>query len=930
MRYIIGIDLGTTNSCVAFVDTEEIKAPVLSFKIPQLVDEGCIESLPVLPSFCYLASPHEWRQEAICLPWQQQASFLTGSFAQSEGAKVPTRLVQSAKSWLCHAAANRRDKILPIEAVNENVRISPVEATAYYLNHIRQAWNEIMAKGRPDAEFEAQEIVLTVPASFDEVARALTVEAARQAGYVKMTLLEEPQAAFYSWIAQHEGKWQEKLSEGMTILVCDVGGGTTDFSLIETASKNGSLAFQRMAVGDHLLLGGDNMDAAIVRFIEDKLSKKGCHVSAQQSLQLGHEARKAKEYLLGSDKNDFTECYRVLLQGSGSNVVQGSLSTEVSRQELQDLLLQGFFGFYSLAEALNLRKATGFRTMGLPYESEPSIIKHMAHFLVESGAEGEPKKPDFILFNGGSLKPTIFQEAIIRNLKSWFPDKPVKALPSFNLDLAVARGAAYFGKARRGMGIKIGGGLPRSYYLAIDIKDKEGRIEKKALTLVPRGSEEGYFYEPQTTFFLTPNTPVSFQLVTSHSRLHDKAGELVEIDAETMHLLPSIQTILRFGKKQAAEASQEKIPVHLQVRLTEIGTLEIKLKSLKTDHTWELEFQLKSASGQDDSLASLQRRNADQTFSQGYLKNAVECINQAFGPGSTLKPSSLMEKLEESLSLPRKEWPPSLMRGLADVLLKNLAARKKSLEHTARWWNLVGFMLRPGFGFALDDFRIKELWKVILSDFKTALPLEVQIQMWICYRRIAGGLSKGQQMQLANDLVTSILDKKGEVELKGKSELYPYSEKIRAFAAFELIDTSLKTKIGKALVARLCKANAENAEFWALGRLGARHLIYGSLAHVIPRDLIEAWIRQLLHLPLAKDERSAFLLGQLARKTEHRELNLSSECAQSILEYFAQTPYYARLSELLLKENILSQKEQEIAFGEGLPAGLLLETSLQN
>ena len=497
MRYIIGIDLGTTNSCAAYVDTHNPQQPIQPFRIPQLKDAGYIEAQATLPSFCYLAAPHEWPARSLDLPWKANKDYFVGTFALVQGSKVPTRLVQSAKSWLCHTAANRRDKILPFEAADDGQRLSPVEASARYLAHIKEAWNYTMAAGDPEAEFQEQEIILTVPASFDEVARTLTLEAARLAGLQRMTLLEEPQAAFYCWISHHEKTWQETLKAGDNILVCDVGGGTTDFSLIEVVAKGDGLAFQRMAVGDHLLLGGDNMDAALAHAFEAKLPSE---CSSQQWAQLRHLAREAKEMLLSSKA---PSTHRLQLQGSGSNVIKGSASLEVSRAEVQELLENGFFGHYSWEDALKLRKGSALRTMGLPYEEEPSIVKHLAHFLHQAGS----KKPDYVLFNGGAMKPQAFRQALMNALKTWFPDKVPQELESYSLDLAVSRGAAYYGKARRGAGICIGGGAARGYYLAIDVQG-----QSKALTLLPRGSEEGSTYEPEQTFWVIPNTPVIFPL----------------------------------------------------------------------------------------------------------------------------------------------------------------------------------------------------------------------------------------------------------------------------------------------------------------------------------------------------------------------------------------------------------------------------------
>lgn len=920
MRYIIGIDLGTTNCCVSYVDTESDNSAILPFRIPQIAKEGQVEALPTLPSFCYLASQNEWPSGSLNLPWRKNPDFFVGSFALSQGAKVPTKLVQSAKSWMCHPAANRRDKILPVEAADESMRVSPVEATSRYLSHIKEAWNDVVGKGNPDDDFENQEIILTVPASFDEIARTLTVEAAKLAGFRKMTLLEEPQAAFYSWISQNEAVWENQLKEGDCILVCDVGGGTTDFSLIDVVSKKEQLTFQRMAVGDHLLLGGDNMDASLAHYLESKLSAKHeKEFNALQWLQLKHEARKAKESLLDEKKSSGT--YRVVLQGSGSGVVASTIAVEIDQQEVRQLLLDGFFGQYAWNDALALRKTVGLRAMGLPYEDDPSMTKQLAAFL--RGASGqEIKKPDYVLFNGGTMKPKIFQEAIVHSLSLWFPDKIPKILSSYHLDLAVARGAAYYGKVRRGLGVKIGGGMARSYYLVCDVKEGS-TISKKALTLLSRGAEEGSVYEPDHSFWLMPNTPVSFQLCSSHVRLNDQPGELVEIDPQEMQMLPPMHTVLRFGKKQLGESVQEKIPVHLQIGVTPIGTLEMLLKSQKTEHSWALDFQLRTASGQDDSLATIEKGRVDQTFQEGYLKEGEDILLKFFNGEKAFKPEKIMEKLEEALALPRQEWPPSLMRKLSEIVLKEAPKRKISELHEARWWNLIGFLLRPGFGYPLDDFRLKELWKIILSDFKAVKSVDVQIQLWICYRRIAGGLNKGQQSQLASELLSSLNDKRSRKE-ETKAD-YRYSEKLRAIASMELLENSTKVKLGNALMTRIVKGEAVSADFWALGRLGARQLLYGSIANVVSRDNCIDWIHHLLSMPQSNDEQLSFVIAQLARKTEHRELNLPLDVTNKILKHFDNSKQANRLQKLLLQENHLTQSEKDKIFGEHLPSGLMLE-----
>lgn len=919
MRYLIGIDLGTTNSCVAYIDTKENNSSVRTLKIPQLISEGCVEALATLPSFCYLASEHEWTKGALALPWRSESDYFVGQFALNHGSKVPTHLVQSAKSWLCHSAADRRDKILPLDNADPHVRISPVEATARYLRHIKDAWNASIAKGDIDSEFENQEIILTVPASFDELARRLTVEAAKMAGFSQMTLLEEPQAAFYSWISQHEDNW---VPSNSVILVCDVGGGTTDFSLIETHVENGKSTFRRMAVGNHLLLGGDNMDAAIAHYLETKLIDLGHELHSTQHLQLKHEARRAKEILLGAESNSHKDSYRLTIQGSGSNVIRGTISLEVNREEIEHILLKGFFNQVEWEEALKLKKSSGLKTMGLPYENEPSIVKHLAHFLSQSGTQAYgPKKPGFILFNGGAMKPVIFRQSIVNSLRNWFDDDSIAVLPTYSLDLAVARGAAYYAKARRGQGIKISGGLPRSYYLVLAAGDPHE--QKKALTILTRGSEEGQSYEPSTTFQLIPNTPVSLQLCSSHVRLHDRSGDLVAIDPQEMHYLPPINTVLRFGKKQAGESHSDKIPVHFKILYTPIGTLEMQLKSQLSDHIWDLEFQIRSVSGQDQDFSNDKQR-IDQTFASGYLQEAIDLIDQVFNR-KKIQPERLYDLLEGALSIPRQEWSVSILRGLSDVILKAAIHRNLSSEHAKRWWNMVGFLLRPGFGYPLDDFRIKDLWKVILCDSKLALPIEQQTQLWICYRRIAGGLNKGQQMQLANALLPMILSKNGNViDLKRKGELYLYSERLRAFASMELIETPLKIRVGNAILKRIDSGEAAAAEFWALGRLGARHLLYGSIINVVPKNICEEWVERLLKVKLLDQKCVVSLLINLGRKTDHSEVNLSKKCIDKILDVYGQSEHLKNLEEVLLKENCLSEEEREEIFGETLPLALSL------
>ena len=913
MPYIIGIDLGTTNSCLAYVDLKHPSLSINYFKIPQLTNVGTIESLSTLPSFIYLSAEGEWPKGTLNLPWNKNNKAIVGSFALKAGAKIPSRMIQSAKSWLCHSAANRKDKILPFNPDFLGEKKSPIEATTEYLNHLRNAWNYGMGRKNVEDEFEEQTIILTVPASFDEVARTLTVEAAKKAGFKNLTLLEEPQAAFYAWLSQNN--FLKTFKENDTILVCDVGGGTTDFSLIEVKKDKDQLTFSRMAVGDHLLLGGDNIDDALTHLIEQKILEKGhAEFTSTQWQKIRSTARFAKEALLDNSLDE----YKVIIQGTGSKVIEGSITLVLQAQEVKDFVLKGFFGTYSLEEALQLKKTFGLKKMGLPFEEEPSITKHLAKFLSTALRQGQA--PNYVLFNGGSMKPKAFQEAILNNLRLWFPDTVIQSLESVSLDLAVSRGAAYYGKAKRGFGTKIEGGIARSFYVEVKTND----TDTKLLCVLQRGAEEGSTFEMAQDFWISPNTPVAFKLYSSHVRLSDTFEQLVDFDPLEIQQLPPIHTILRFGKD--VKASKEPVPVKLQVVLTAIGTIELWLHSQKTNHRWLLEFQLKSSEGLDDAINTVQDKRKEETFDAQELDKTLQLIKTFFTEDTSLKPSVLMDQLENSIGLKRNDWPLSVLRAIAKELLDLSHVRKKTNEHEIRWWNLMGFSLRPGYGYPLDDYKMKDFWKIILGE----LPFNpkknnVNIHKWICLRRVAGGFSKGQQTQLANDILSSFLQKNGKIEIQNKEE-YQYVEKLRLIGSFELLETSLKVKLGNALMERFKKQGVLKGEDWAFARLGNRHLLYGTYSNLIPAKHREEWIKALLDANKVSQEQKFFLISSIGRKIEEKEWNISKGLVNEIIQFFEQSEYYSPLKKNLEEVQKFTEEEADVMLGDHVPVGLTLQT----
>lgn len=874
-RFVIGIDLGTTSSSVFYADTFAERPRPLHFKIPQLNAHDHLEHLPSLASF-YLKGEYP-------LPWDKHRKFAVGTRALTAGEKNPTLLVQSAKSWLCHSAAARQNPILPPEAASEADRISPVVASVRYLSHIRESWNHSFAKGDPDALMEEQEVVLTVPASFDEGARTLTLQAAQEAGFRHITLLEEPQAAFYAWIEKNP---QKSFPEGTEILVADVGGGTTDFSLI--TYKEGT--FTRQAVGDHLLLGGDNIDHAIAHALLKKLKQSDLPLS--QWLQLKHESRRAKEEIYSG-----AECYRVYFQGGGSKVIGGGQTVEINRAEMDHLVLEGFFPLLEWKDAVALKRKSALASMGLPYESDPAITKHLAAFY-HAHAEKGAKGPDYVLFNGGSFKPEPFRQAVLQSFLRWFPESPVQELPSHNLDLAVALGACCYGLARRGIGMKIRGGSARAFYL--EIEDQKG--EKRALTLLPRGEEEGYLHTTDQIFQLKANSAVSFQLYSSHVRIEDPVESVIPIDPLEMHPLPLIQTHLRFGK-----GDQSLVPVRLEVTLTSLGTLALQLKSQQTSHVWKLEFQLKSVTGQEDALLGMGDKREEELFDEqalGDLKAKVKCY---FEQGETKTP--FFEPIEQLVNLPKGEWTISLLRALADATLEASSCRHKSSKLRERWWNVIGYFLRPGYGYPLDDFRIKSLWKCVLED-RTVLDDEEKVHYWIALRRVSGGLSRGQQQQIASELVPTLSEK-----VRGGREEYLRGEKIRLLGALEWLDRSVKLKWGTSLVNKIVSGKGDPADFWALGRIGSRILLYAPLSALLPVGDVSRWIERLLESKQVDHDKLRLLLEQIGRKTEFREVNIPEGLVQGILEKF---PESKAISQVLA----INEDERALYLGDKPPPGL--------
>ncbi|MDP1665283.1 MAG: Hsp70 family protein [Methylobacter sp.] len=607
IRFAVGIDLGTTHCVLSYADLENIDDEEFSpqvMAVPQLTSPGSVEEKYQLPSFLYLAHEAELAEDSISLPWVAKPDYLVGEIARNLGSKTPIRLVSSAKSWLCHAGVDCKAPILPAEAPDEVKRISPFQATTAYLQHLRDAWQSL----HPNAPLDQQDVVITVPASFDPAARELTVEAARAVGLGQAILLEEPQAALYSWIEKSHGDWRKHAEVGDIILVIDIGGGTTDLSLIAVTEQNGNLELTRVAVGDHILLGGDNMDLALAYTVKAKLEKDGKRLEPWQIQALTHSCRDAKEKIFNNLEVDNVP---LVVASRGSSLIGGTLRTELTREEVNRVLVEGFLPQVAVSERPVSRLRTGLRTAGLPYAQDAAITRHLAAFLgKQQGATDELKDinlpehasflhPTAVLFNGGVLKAGALAERLMDVLNSWLSAEQApeaRLLAGADLDLAVARGAAYYGYVRKGKGVRIKGGTAASYYVGIEsaMPAVPGMTpEIQALCIAPFGMEEGTQQElPDDEFGLVIGEPVRFRFFASNTRREDKVGTRLDYwTNEELDELDEIEiTLSEEGRKPG-----EVIPVHLCAAVTEVGTLELQAVSQKDSGRWKIEFDVRGS-----------------------------------------------------------------------------------------------------------------------------------------------------------------------------------------------------------------------------------------------------------------------------------------------------------------------------------------------
>ena len=944
---------------MAYVDAHETPRRIRTFAIPQVVAPGQIEARDTLPSFHYQPASGEFPDDSTRMPWSNipdAPAVIVGHFARDHGTLVPGRMISSAKSWLCHAGVDRTADLLPWQGAEDVERLSPVAVSARYLQHAREAWDAQF----PEHPLSQQDFVLTLPASFDEVARELTVKAAKQAGLTRIVLIEEPQAAFYAWIDKHAANWSDLVSPGQKILVCDVGGGTSDFTLIRVKQgESGTVQFHRVAVGDHLILGGDNCDLALAHHIERRLKGDG-HLEPRQWSVLVRSCRQAKEVLMADDAPDK---WTLTLPGGGSKLIGGGLQVPITRDEVRELLVNGFFPEVPL-DAKPLVSQSGFQEFGLPYAADPAVTTHLAAFLtahrfvalnesrmgtlarplgLEQDADGQecpsydPARPDIVLFNGGVFASPILQRRVVESLERWFrsetdPHWTPVVLENERLDLAVARGAAYYGMVRRGEGVRIAAGLARTYYVGVesnassDSQPSTLNSQPSALCLLPAGIEPGHEVDlTQRQFELLVSQPIEFPLYVSSIRLTDKPGDLVAIDPERIRALPPIRTVLKQGKSKEAGS----VTVVLQAKLTEIGTLDLWCREVDGKRSWKLLFDVRSATQTD--IAAHDAVGEQQGVLDDDVRRAGAAVIAETFTGddkNSADPDRLTKRLVETLGIERGEWPTTLLRQLWDALMEVESGRARSPQHEARWLNLTGFALRPGYGLAVDDWRVTETWKRLGGKVAHNTPAS-RAELSILWRRVAGGLTAGQQQSLTSPLLATV-----RTSLRASTGLskgndfgrnaHESAETLRLLGACELLPVTTKVELGEMLLDLLARdrfASLRSAALWALARVGARRLVYGPLNVVVSPDVTTRWLNRLMQFDNS-DPLVAFAVMQLARKTGDRYRDIDETTRRGVLTWMDRIAAPQRHRELVREVGTLEAEDQSLLFGESLPKGL--------
>ncbi|MFO7830990.1 MAG: Hsp70 family protein [Desulfuromonadaceae bacterium] len=928
-RYFIGIDLGTTNCVLSYVDRRKPEKGSQVLPIPQWDNATSVRAQEELPSFAFLPVSAEQerntsRREDIP---ELDSGWIPGEYARQQLPFSPGRVIHSAKSWLCHSDVDRTGAILPWQSqeVGSDKRLSPVAASALYLRWLRDIWDKHMAETEDDAAaFCNQEIVLTVPASFNEAAQELTLQAARDAGYPDtLRLIEEPQAAFYFWLGKKENltilhdMLEERAHAPLKILVCDIGGGTTDlslFSVVPDREARTGLKMERLAVSEHLLLGGDNIDLTLAHLLERKLVGEEKRVSPKQWSQLLAQARDLKERILSADPDadTDTQSFPVTISGSGSGLFASTKSIRVEADEVRGCILEGFFPLTRAEERPQLN-SSGLQEWGLPYAQDSAVSRHVAEFL-------DGQSIDAVLFNGGSVTPPLLRQRLQGLLQGWQGEaRPLRELHNEAISLAVSRGAARYGWiTSQSRSERITGGYPHSLYLEVHGRKKK---ERTLVCILPKGMEAGHslkIAEPE--FDLLVNQPVRFQCCYALKRQQDRPGTLTTWNRDEFRPLPTLETAIHLDAEQPRPANN-RVRVRLEVSLNELGLLQIYCVAVDGNGRWRLDFNLRKEveeKPRSDAAAPQSREiSAEVRAATPYIEAVYGKKKRADLPD--IKPKHLPRELEQHLGK-RDTWDSTTLRQLWPALNAGITRKTRSVEHENTWLYLAGFTLRPGYGVEHDDSRIEQLWR--LQQLGMAFPKEkrVQKQWYLLWRRVAGGLNRQRQQQLF-DAIFSVLQNQTE----------PEPEMVYLAGALEHLSPETKRDLVQIFSKRLLKKTLKHAPpyTWALGRLLSRTPLYAGRESIIHPREVERLFERMESLDWGTSTLSGLnaMFSQAARCTEQRDIDVDPDLRRRIASKLKNSGASPHQVEVVEHYVAIDDADRTLQFGEALPAGLVLARS---
>jgi len=925
-RYFIGIDLGTSNCALSYIDSKDPSAGTQVFSIPQFESLDTVRECTTLPSFCYFLSDAEnaTLQEKEDAAWSQET--VVGLLARDRAASESERTISSAKSWLCHAGIDREAKLLPWKstAIADEQKRSAVEASAAYLDYLRFAWDQTIGATDKQSQFDRQDVVITVPASFDTVAQRLTLDAAERAHYPKSTrLLEEPQAAFYAWLEQHPNvdvweQWLPGLSEQpQVVLVCDIGGGTSDFSLFELALQEGEAlpSVRRIAVSNHILLGGDNVDLALAHQAEAKLAQSE-PLSSKTWSQLTAQCRDLKERVL-STAGAADEAFTIALAAEGGNLFASVQTVALSRSEILNTVLEGFFP-HCESDVQPANKSGGLREIGLPYAQDSAITHHLADFIRQ-------RKVDAILFNGGSLDSAQIQDRLVAQVAHWQGTAPAR-LTNDQLDLAVARGAAWYQSSQKcGDAATIEGGSGHSFYIEVTVPTKRGKKKKggaktetRLVCVLPQGSPlEEATRIVSLDLQLKVNTPVQFQAYTSTCREADQAADLVVHNEHDFHKLPSMHTMAQLPPEEPIP-EDGSVPIHLEAHLNTLGILRVNCVSVRRiqgqNRNWRLEFNLRESVVEAPSKG---QAIADSGISTEDLVAAKAAIEQAFDRDATApsQAAGMLKALETICHQGRREWNVPLLRELWQPLSQCITRRDISQEHELAWLNAAGYLLRPGYGHALDEYYLRTLWLIQELDLAFVTSKANREQYFLLWRRVAGGLSQVQQESLYDEWIEKVL--------QDTKQSY---EPARMLGAFEHLESEKRVVLAHHFTESI-ETRAESFcdhSIWALGRLLSRVPLYGGEHALLDAAEVEKAFETLEPLDWTRDNLRNLpqLFVQAARIVNNRDHDVSQEVRDRIIAKAVQSGANEKRLLPLREYTPMDAKDIQQLFGESLPTGL--------